>query len=317
MSFPPARPFRPPLQACRPGVLLPAQGTGNHRCPLVFAHAPDAPPGAQTRAIQPPPSVPHLTPHAPRTHQRLEPCPMEPHRSQWAGRFRTQRVHIEHTLPTCYRDFHVPATTGQRQDRLGGEHRGRQRGTDQPPACHKEARRLRGAFCMALPACVPGTLGVLRVPALGVHPAPHCMLAACRAALHHQGAQRVPVRSFQGGAPRQRRSRSVTQYHPEGMESYDARCALRDRRTHALPMGLASVCHGDLPRSHGAMLERFAGVDSADQHLDTLQGQQVHRAREAMGCAWGSWGLHPAGVKDHKASPRRQRAHRGQRKHPP
>src|SRR5207253_6195053 len=80
-----------------------------------------------------------------------------------------------------------------------------------------------------------------------------------------------------------------------------------------LLMGIASVCHGNITRSQGEMLERFAGVDIADQHLDKLQGQQVHRDMETMVGACGSWGLHTAGVNDYKASPRRQRAHRGQR----
>src|SRR5207245_2492184 len=83
-----------------------------------------------------------------------------------------------------------------------------------------------------LPTFLPGTIGLLRVQAIGVHPAPHCMLAACRAEFHHQGAQRFQVLSFQGGAQLQRRSRSVTQYHTEGIESYDELCSLLDRRTH-------------------------------------------------------------------------------------
>src|SRR5437867_12127187 len=144
---------------------------------------------------------------------------------------------------------------------------------------------------MTLPAFVTGTIGLLRVQAIGVHPAPHLMLAACRAEFHRQGAKRFRFLAFQGGAQLQRRSRSVTQYHTEGIESYDELCSLLDRRTHALAMGIASVCHGDIAWSQGEMLERFAGVDIADQHLDKLQGQQVHCDMEAMVCACGSWGL--------------------------
>ena len=64
------------------------------------------------------------------------------------------------------------------------------------------------------------------------------------------------------------------------------------------------------------MLELFAGVDIADQHLEKLQGHQVYREMEAMVGASGSWGLNTTGVNDHKASPRRQRVHRRQRQHP-
>ena len=82
-------------------------------------------------------------------------------------------------------------------------------------------------------------------------------------------------------------------------------------------LGIAAVCHGDIAWRQGAMLERFAGVDIADQHLDKLQGHQVHRDMEAMVGACGSWGLNTAGVDDHKAPPRRQRGSRGQGQHPP
>src|SRR4029077_17774884 len=99
---------------------------------------------------------------------------------------------------------------------------------------------------MALPAFVPGTIGLLRVQAIGVHPAPHRMLTACGAELHRQGAQRFHMLSFQGGAQLQRRSRRVTHYHTEGIESYDELCSLLDRRAHALTMRIASVCHGDI-----------------------------------------------------------------------
>jgi hypothetical protein len=127
------------------------------------------------------------------------------------------------------------------------------------------------------------------------------MLAACRAECHRQGAQRFRVLSFQGGAQLQRRSHRVTQYHTEGIESYNEVCSLLDRRTHALTMGIAAVGHGDITWRQGEMLERFAGVDIADKHRDKLQGHQVHRDMEAMVCPCGSWGLNTAGVNDHKA----------------
>jgi hypothetical protein len=85
------------------------------------------------------------------------------------------------------------------------------------------------------------------------------------------------------------------------MKAYAELCALLDRRTHAWARSLAAVGHGDIAWSQGDMRERFAGVDIADQHFDTLQGPQVHRAREAMVCASGSWGLNTTGVNDHKA----------------
>jgi hypothetical protein len=61
---------------------------------------------------------------------------------------------------------------------------------------------------------------------------------------------------------------------------------LRDRRMHALALGIAAVCYRDIARSEGEMLERFAGMDSADQHLETLQGDQVYREVQAMSSAW-------------------------------
>ena len=75
----------------------------------------------------------------------------------------------------------------------------------------QEARRARRAFFMPLPAFVPGTIGVLDVQAIGMHPAPYLMLAACRAACHRQGAQRFHALAFQGGAQLQWRSRRVPQ----------------------------------------------------------------------------------------------------------
>src|SRR5438046_1407281 len=80
---------------------------------------------------------------------------------------------------------------------------------------------------------------------------------------------------------------------------------------------LAAVCYGDIAWRKGKMLECFAGVDVADQHLEKLQGQEIHRDMEAMIGACGSWGLNTAGINGHKAASRRQRAHRGQWQHPP
>ena len=65
------------------------------------------------------------------------------------------------------------------------------------------------------------------------------------------------------------------------------------------------------------MLERFAGVDIADQHLDKLQGQQVHRDMQAMIGAFGAWRLNTAGVDNHKAPPRGQGLHGGHGEHLP
>ena len=170
---------------------------------------------------------------------------------------------------------------------------------------------------MPLPACVPGTIGVLDVQAIGMHPAPYLMLAACRAECHRQGAQRFHALAFQGGAQLQWRSRRVPQYYTEGMEAYDEIGSLLERRTHALALRIAAVCHGDIARSERAMLERFAGVDIADQHLEKLQGHQVHRDVQAMIRACRTWGLHTAGVDDHKAPPRGQGRHSGHGEHLP
>ena len=93
---------------------------------------------------------------------------------------------VQHTFPAFYGDVHLPATPIQRHDRLGGEHRGCACGTDQHPAGQQATRRGRRAFFMPLPTCVPGTIGLLRVQAIGRHPAPHCMLAARRAERHRQ-----------------------------------------------------------------------------------------------------------------------------------
>ena len=154
---------------------------------------------------------------------------------------------------------------------------------------------------MTLPTFVPSTIGLLGVQAISVYPASDLMLAACRVEGDCQGAQRFRGLAFQGRTQRQRRSRRVAQDHTEGIEAYDDLCALLDRRTHTLAMGIASVCHGDIAGSPWEMLERFAGVNIADQHLDELSGHQVHRNMEAMVGAGGPWGLNTAAVNDHKA----------------
>src|SRR5262245_60535815 len=99
---------------------------------------------------------------------------------------------------------------------------------------------------MALPAFVPSPIGLLGVQAIGVHPAPHLMLASWPMEDHHQGAQRFWGLSFQGGTQLQRCSRRIPQYHAEGIESYDEIGALLDRRPHALALGIAAVGYGDI-----------------------------------------------------------------------
>jgi hypothetical protein len=42
-----------------------------------------------------------------------------------------------------------------------------------------------------------------------------------------------------------------------------------------LALRLAAVCHGDIARSAGEVLERFAGMDSADQHLELVVTDSV------------------------------------------
>ena len=133
-----------------------------------MAHAPEAPPRAQTRALQSPPAVPALTAHTPLQHPRIEACPLEPPLREGAVCGRPQRVHIAHALLALSGDFHVPAPPVQGPDRWGGADRGRPRRQAHHPAGHKEPRRGRCAFCVALPALVPGTVGLLRVPALGL-----------------------------------------------------------------------------------------------------------------------------------------------------
>src|SRR5215470_17272065 len=139
-----------------------------------------------------------------------------------------------------------------------------------------------------------------------MYPAPRLMVAVCGAEVHSEGAQRVRMLSFQGGAQLQRRSHRVTQDHTEGIETYDEIGSLLDRRTHALTMGIAAVGHGDSAGRQGEMLERFARVDIADEHLEKLQGHQGHCDMAALIGAWGAWSLKTAGVDHHKAPPRGQ-----------
>ena len=98
----------------------------------------------------------------------------------------------------------------------------------------QETRRGRRAFFYALSTFVPGTIGLLRVQAIGVHPAPHFMLAAPRAERHRQSTERFHALAFQGDTQFHRRSRRVTQDHTEGIEPYNEVGPLRDRRMHAL-----------------------------------------------------------------------------------
>src|SRR5438093_9113884 len=133
---------------------------------------------------------------------------------------------------------------------------------------------------MPLATFLPGTIGLLRVQAIGVHPAPQLMLAARRVERHRQRAERFHLLAFQGDTQLHRRSRRVTQDHTEGIEPYDEVGPLRDRRTHALALGIAAVGYGNIAWPQSKMLECFAGVDVADQHLKKLQGQEVYRNME-------------------------------------
>src|SRR5262249_14914070 len=100
--------------------------------------------------------------------------------------------------------------------------------------------------------------------------------------------------------------RRVPQYHTEGMKSDDEIGSLLERRMHALALRIAAVGHGDIARSESEMLERFACVDSADQHLEKLQGHQVHRDVQAMIRACRPWGFNTDSVQDPNAPPRGQ-----------
>jgi hypothetical protein len=60
---------------------------------------------------------------------------------------------------------------------------------------------------------------------------------------------------------------------------------------------------GDIAGTQSEMLERFVGMDIADQHLDKFQRYQVHREVQAMVNPFGTGRLHTAGVDDDKAEP--------------
>jgi hypothetical protein len=106
----PAGACGPHLQAGRPSRILPAERARSHRCALVCAHAPDAPPRDHAFLSQPPPAVPSLTPHAPLQPPRREAWAMQPSRCPRAARLGPQRVDLEHTLPALDRACHVPPT---------------------------------------------------------------------------------------------------------------------------------------------------------------------------------------------------------------
>ena len=96
------------------------------------------------------------------------------------------------------------------------------------------------------------------------------------------GHQLHAIMPFQGGAQLHRHSCRVTEDHTKGIASDDEVGSLLDRRTHALTRRITTVGYGDIPWRQGEMLERFARVDIADEHLEKLQGHQVHRDMEAM-----------------------------------
>jgi hypothetical protein len=68
-----------------------------------------------------------------------------------------------------------------------------------------------------------------------------------------------------------------------------------------LSLRIAPVGQSDIAGTQGEMLECFARMDIADQHLDKFQGHQVHREVQAMVDPFGTRRLHTAGVDDHKA----------------
>ena len=126
-------------------------------------------------------------------------------------------------------------------------------------------KRLAADGCLFyVPADIcSGPIGLLRVQTIGAHPAPHLMLAARRAERHRQRAERGHFLAFQGGAQFHRRSRRVMQDDTEGIQPDNEVGSLRDRHTHALALGIAAVCYGDIAWRQGKMLECFAGVDIA------------------------------------------------------
>ena len=93
----------------------------------------------------------------------------------------------------------------------------------------------------------------------------------------------------------------IKEYYTKGIEPHDEVGPLLHRLAHTLGMGIASICHGDITGTEREVLERFARMHIADEHLDKLQGHQVHRDMETMVGACGSWGLNTAGVNDYKA----------------
>ena len=165
------------------------------------------------------------------------------------------------------KQLHVPATPVQRHDQhLGGEHRGRQRGTDQHPAGQKEALRGRCAFFMALPAFVPGPMGLLRVQARGraTQPRTSCWPPVAQSATARVRSVSVCCRfkaaHSSKGAPTALRSTTL-----KGWRADDEIGSLLDRRTHALTLGItAAVGHGDIAGRQGEMLERFARMEIFD-----------------------------------------------------
>lgn len=123
---------------------------------------------------------------------------------------------------------------------------------------------------MALPAFVSGPIGVVRVQALGVPPAPHLRLAARCVAHDRQRASGGHLLALQDGAQIHRRSRRVAQDHTKRIATHTERGSLLERCPHALALRIASVGSDDIPWSQGAMLQRCAGVDIADQPRATL-----------------------------------------------
>ena len=72
------------------------------------------------------------------------------------------------------------------------------------------------------------------------------MLARSPRRGHRQSTERFHALAFQGDTQFHRRSRRVTQDHTEGIERYNEVGPLRDRRMHALALGIAAVCYRDI-----------------------------------------------------------------------
>jgi hypothetical protein len=169
---------------------------------------------------------------------------------------------------------------------------------------------------MALAALLPRSTRLLRVQAIGMHPAAHLVLAVRRLDHHLQGTNRLGFLALQGLTQRQRFTGNITQDHTEGVEPHDERRPL-DRVTHALGLRITASRQGDIAGTQGEMLQGFAGMDIADEYLDKLQGYQVHREVQAMVDPFGAGRLHTAGIDDHKAQPLGQRRHCRHRQHLP